>query len=251
MLFSFWWIVAAVLVFWVIGAHNRLVRLRAAVRVAFANLHLTLQQWIQLVGTFPTMADAATPMSVAAAAAAVNTVQGPDTRPTSSSRRRKRKKSASSANVASSQETPARLSVSDLARSNSVARSTAKAPTWLPIENPVEWRANAAGLAAAARQLESCANAMSARPLDRNAAEAVVAAMHAMRSSWDRKSLDDHGAGNAPDAGYCALWIQQDTLTKLGCTQFNDTTTQYNAALLQFPARILGWLLRFQPAGHL
>ncbi|MBL0422613.1 LemA family protein [Ramlibacter sp. AW1] len=43
------WAAAAVLLFWAIGAYNRLVRLRADVKTAFAQLDAQLQQEVRLV----------------------------------------------------------------------------------------------------------------------------------------------------------------------------------------------------------
>ena len=43
------WIVAAVLLFWTVGAYNRLMRLRAEANAAFANLEAELSQQIDLV----------------------------------------------------------------------------------------------------------------------------------------------------------------------------------------------------------
>ena len=43
------WIIAAVLGFWVVGAYNRLVRLRAEVIAAFAGLETELSQQVELV----------------------------------------------------------------------------------------------------------------------------------------------------------------------------------------------------------
>lgn len=45
------WLVLAVLLFWSIGAYNRLVRLRAEVKAGFALLEAQLQQEVQLVRT--------------------------------------------------------------------------------------------------------------------------------------------------------------------------------------------------------
>lgn len=44
-----WWVVAAVLVFWALGAYNRLVRLRSEANAAFAALEAELNQQAELV----------------------------------------------------------------------------------------------------------------------------------------------------------------------------------------------------------
>ena len=43
------WVVAAILVFWAVGAYNRLMRLRAAANAAFAALDAELVEQVQLV----------------------------------------------------------------------------------------------------------------------------------------------------------------------------------------------------------
>ena len=44
-----WWAVAAVLLFWAVGAYNRLVRLRSEANTAFAALEAELNKQVQLV----------------------------------------------------------------------------------------------------------------------------------------------------------------------------------------------------------
>ncbi|MES2183675.1 MAG: LemA family protein [Pseudomonadota bacterium] len=54
MTWSLWsWLAPAVLVFWAVGAHNRLTRLRTAVLQAFAVLDSHLQGWIGLAAPVP------------------------------------------------------------------------------------------------------------------------------------------------------------------------------------------------------
>lgn len=189
MVFSFWWIAGAVAVFWVIGAHNRLVRLRAAVLPAFAALHLALQQWADL---------------------AISAGPG-----------------------------------SDAALEHGVARRDSSCAAAVLLQTAAQ-----AGLAASARQLQVSAQALSLRPLNRRAAEALVAAMEAVRSAWGRVAV----AFEEPTAEHtalAALWQRQDTLVQLACGQFNEAAARYNAALAQFPAALLAWVLRFRPAGQL
>lgn len=47
------WLVPAILLFWCVGAYNRLVRLRAEVKSAFANVEAELQRHIQLAQDLP------------------------------------------------------------------------------------------------------------------------------------------------------------------------------------------------------
>ena len=49
---SLWWIVLAVALFWAVGAHNRLVRLRSAAAQAFGALDAHLVQLLALLATY-------------------------------------------------------------------------------------------------------------------------------------------------------------------------------------------------------
>ena len=61
-----WWIAAAVLLFWSVGAYNRLVRLRADANTAFAALDAQWQRQTTLVQSTLTQAQPADPMDDAA-----------------------------------------------------------------------------------------------------------------------------------------------------------------------------------------
>ena len=49
---SLWWIALAVALFWAVGAHNRLVRLRSSAAQAFGALDAHLVQLLALLGTY-------------------------------------------------------------------------------------------------------------------------------------------------------------------------------------------------------
>ncbi len=51
---SLWWIALAVVLFWAVGAHNRLVRLRSAAAQAFGALDAHLVQLLALLGAYET-----------------------------------------------------------------------------------------------------------------------------------------------------------------------------------------------------
>lgn len=78
------WIAIAVLVFWFVGAYNRLVRLRSAALQAYANLDAALVRQIDFVQTHlaqprepaPTREEAAAIVSLRAAAAQLTTLMG-------------------------------------------------------------------------------------------------------------------------------------------------------------------------------
>lgn len=82
---SMWtWIAVAVLVFWFVGAYNRLVRLRSVALQAYAQLDAALVRQIDFVQTHlaqprepaPTPEDAAAMVSLRAAAAQLTTLMG-------------------------------------------------------------------------------------------------------------------------------------------------------------------------------
>ena len=58
------WIVAAVLLFWTVGAYNRLMRLRAEANIAFANLEAELSRQVELVRNNLPPAEATQPASL-------------------------------------------------------------------------------------------------------------------------------------------------------------------------------------------
>lgn len=58
------WIVAAVLLFWTVGAYNRLMRLRAEANTAFANLEAELSRQVELVRNDLPPAEATQPASL-------------------------------------------------------------------------------------------------------------------------------------------------------------------------------------------
>ena len=62
---SLWWMALALVLFWAVGAHNRLVRLRSAAAQAFGALDAHLVQLLTLVGTYEAaQASAGAPFAV-------------------------------------------------------------------------------------------------------------------------------------------------------------------------------------------
>lgn len=180
-----WWIAPAVLVFWAVGAHNRLVRLRAAVLQAFAALDGHLQRWIALA-------------TVERASSAV-TDDDPD--------------------------------------------ALATLPP-APLPGDGHWTA----LQAAALQLQSSLGVSRLRPLDPDDTAALAAARAVLQTAWQRLLAEAPEVVGQPRPGSLhLLWDQHDTQVQLGCDQFNLAVRRYNAALTQFPAAILAWILRFRP----
>ncbi len=48
--------------------------------------------------------------------------------------------------------------------------------------------------------------------------------------------------------GLHVLWDQGDTQVQVAADQFIQAVQRYNAALGQFPAALLAWILRLSPA---
>jgi LemA protein len=74
------WIVIAIVLFWAVGAHNRLVRLRSAVVQAFGSLDAHLVRWLAMLGEF----DAAQATAGTLDREARSTLQGATTQLTAS-----------------------------------------------------------------------------------------------------------------------------------------------------------------------
>lgn len=183
-----WWIAPAVLVFWAVGAHNRLVRLRAAVLQAFAALDGHLQRWIAL---------------------------------------------------ATAERAP-----SAVAEGDPEAPATSPPQPLAPSPGDGHWTA----LQAAALQLQSSLGVSRLRPLDPDDTAALAAARAVLQTAWQRLLAEAPEVAGQPRPGSLhLLWDQHDTQVQLGCDQFNLAVRRYNAALTQFPAAILAWILRFRP----
>ncbi|KQM72945.1 LemA family protein [Xylophilus sp. Leaf220] len=198
-----WWSVLAVGLFWSVGAHNRLVRLRGAVLQAFGLLDARMQAWVAMAQTPTVPAPLPVPMSVDAA------------------------ERASDGPAEAADAPPA-----DAAPAPSLATQT----LWM-------------GTHAAALQLGNSLAASRAKPLDREAMAALTAAREVLLSAWRRllREAPDFSA-TLQAGGIHVLWDQQETQVQLACDEFNLAVQRYNAALGQFPAALLAWLFRFQPA---
>ncbi|MCS4510280.1 LemA family protein [Xylophilus ampelinus] len=196
-----WWSVLAVGLFWSVGAHNRLVRLRGAVLQAFGALDTRMQAWVAMAQTPTAPVPAAAPADRAG-------------------------------RMPSGPEAAADAPPADAAPAPSLATQT----LW-------------SGTHAAALQLGNSLAASRAKPLDREAMAALTAAREVLLSAWRRLLRE------APDfsatlhvGGIHVQWDQQETQVQLACDAFNLAVQRYNAALGKFPAALLAWLFRFQPA---
>jgi len=165
------WIMSAVLLFWAVGAYNRLVRLRSHAIAAFAPLDAQFAHYVALVKN---------------GFASVHGDDGPAAR---------------------------------------------------------------AGLVGAALQLESSMKVARAHPLDVHAMRALETAHEALSASWARvrNAPPDLAGAPLPEA----LQLQWEHIAfdagNAG-VEFNRRVQDYNAAIQQFPARLLAGLFGFRPA---
>lgn len=165
------WIIWAVLLFWAVGAYNRLVRLRSLAIAAFAPLEAQLGHYVALVKN---------------GFASVNSDVGP---------------------------------------------------------------AAQAGLVGAALQLESSMKVARAHPLDVLAMQALETAHEALCASWVRVRNQPPDLAGAPLPEALQLQWEHIALDAgNACIEFNRRVQDYNAAIQQFPARLLAWLFGFRPA---
>ena len=106
-----------------------------------------------------------------------------------------------------------------------------------------------AGLRAAALQLGACLAVAQQRPQRRADISALSAARDVLRDAWQRALLDTpRFAGPALAGSIHLLWEQRDTQVQLAVDSYNQAVRQYNAALSQFPAVILAWVMRLRRA---
>ncbi len=106
-----------------------------------------------------------------------------------------------------------------------------------------------ASLRAAALQLGACLTVARQRRQRRADVAALSAARDVLRDAWQRLLLEMPRFGGLAQPGSIhLLWEQRDTQVQLAADQYNQAVRLYNAALGQFPAAILAWMLRLRRA---
>jgi LemA protein len=167
------WVACAVLLFWAVGAYNRLVRLRSAALQAFGGLDAHLVRLQAMLAE----CDAAHAEAQGAVEQARMALQGASTQ--------------FGANLA-------------------VAR---------------------------------------ARPLQPASAAALTAGRDVLDAAWlQLLRVREDEDGPAAVMTWRQRWEEHQAQSRLAVEQFNDSVTQYNAAIAQFPARLLAWLFGFHAA---
>ena len=77
---------------------------------------------------------------------------------------------------------------------------------------------------------------------------ALSAAQEVLLDAWRRVEAGSGDAGASMGPGLTQReWHDHWRLTDKARCQFNDAVQAYNAAIGQFPARILAWLFSFKP----
>ncbi len=188
-----YWIAAAILLFWFVGAYNRLVRLRSAALQAYAALDAALQKQLDFVQ----------------------------------------------------------------------ARAQAA-----PADAPAEQEASLS-LRATTAQLTTLLGATRLRPLEPAGMAALATALRVMLAAWQRLypgavvRFDADGTlsrpvplgglrGGTPAGGGSAIaWPEPSAAAEIARSQFNLAVQEYNAALGQFPALLVAWVMQLRPAAAL
>ena len=167
------WGLAALLLFWFVGAHNRLVRLRSAAAQAFGALDAHLVQLLALVDT------------------------------------------------------------------HEAAQASAGAPR----------AAQRDALQAAAAQCAEALTGARAHPLRAAAVAPLSQALQALEAAWsDGVQQLPTLAVPAGTQAWALRWQQQAQHSTAARAQFAAAVAQHNAAVGQFPAQLLAWLMGFKAA---
>jgi LemA protein len=178
MLFPWWaWVLLALLFFWMLGAHNRVVALRTAIVQAWAQVDTALQARLQALADLRT-------------------------------------------------EVEPRLQAE---------------------------RAALDAVAAAQAQLQQAADALRARPTDPAGADTLARAEAALAPALVRLTslIEQHAQWRDESAVAGPLATLRDLVPRwqFARQMYNDAVSAYNAAIRQFPTRLLTRLFRFTPAG--
>lgn len=179
-----WWLLPALLVFWSVGAYNRLVRLRGAALRAYTALHTVMVRQSELL-------QSALPVEPTGA----QTVAG------------------------------------ELMDGAALA-----------------WR----GLRASLQQFNALLVATRNRALEPEALAALATARGVLSMAWARVQQEGQDLAGAPvPATLLARWEDLAREAELARAQFNETVSDYNRAIRQFPAVLLAAVAGFRRARKL
>lgn len=122
-----------------------------------------------------------------------------------------------------------------------------------------------AALQASAGQLVTLLAATRLKPLDPARIAALATALHVMLSAWQRMhpdavvSFEADGTLSRPaplngrdeSAPAPMAWPEPSAAAEIARSQFNQAVEQYNAAIIQFPALLVAWIMQLRPAAPL
>jgi LemA protein len=124
-----------------------------------------------------------------------------------------------------------------------------------------------ASLRAAANQLSTLLAATRLRPLDPAGVAAMSTAMHVMVGAWQRLYPDAvvsfeadgtlsrpanlEGKDELPEGAVPIAWPEPSAAAEMARSQFNLAVDRYNAAITQFPALLVAWIMQLKPAAPL
>lgn len=204
------WMLLALIVFWAVGAYNRLARLRSNCVQQFGVLDAHLGQWHAMLQAFEAQhppADAQTPALTHARAALSQTA------------------AQLQAALADARGRPLR---------DTALASLEHACTALD----VAWQAMLK-MASDSAEAEVAGAAASGAVASGAGASGAVASDAAASPSAD-------GKGTASLQPWLQRWTEHQVRNRLGLQQFNAAAERHNAAIGQYPARLMGWLLGFE-----
>jgi hypothetical protein len=124
-----------------------------------------------------------------------------------------------------------------------------------------------ASLKAAANQLSTLLATTRLRPLDPAGIAAMSTAMHVMVGAWQRlypdavvsfeadgtlsRPADLEGKDEFPEGAAPIAWPEPSAAAEMARSQFNLAVGRYNAAITQFPALLVAWIMQLKPAALL
>ncbi|KEH07453.1 hypothetical protein GY14_27340 [Delftia tsuruhatensis] len=188
------WMLLALLVFWAVGAYNRLARLRSGCVQQFGTLDAYLGQWHAMLQAFE-----AQPKGEGQSPALVHA-------------------------QAALHQTAAQLQAALVDARGRPLRESALA-----------------SLEHACSALEVAWQAMTKVAVDTGTGAAGTGAAPSDTPSPDPDPLQP----------WQQRWTEHQVRNRLGLQQFNAAAERYNAAIAQYPARLLAWLLGFRPVRSL
>ncbi|MBO9652258.1 MAG: lema family protein [Variovorax sp.] len=142
-----------------------------------------------------------------------------------------------------------------------LARVAEDEPSATPLESP------SASVRAAANQLSTLLAATRLRPLNPAGVAATGTAMHVMLAAWQSLhpdavvSFDADGTLSRPasleghlesaEISQPIAWPEPSAAAEMARGHFNLAVAQYNAAIAEFPAVLVAWIMQIKPAAPL